>query len=32
MFKEEGVADESDSLAVLVTASITDVQTLLGAR
>ena len=32
LFKQEGVADENDSLAVLVTATITDVQELLGAR
>jgi general secretion pathway protein D len=32
LFKQEGVSDENDSLAVLVTATITDVQNLLGAR
>lgn len=32
LFKQEGVADENESLAVLVTATITDVKALLGVR
>lgn len=32
LFKQEGVVDENESLAVLVTATITDVQDLLRAR
>ena len=32
LFKQEGVSDENTSLAVLVTATITDVKSLLGVR